>query len=57
MASERSLARVCREAGVSVRCNTKLRDMIVVVSAVDERSIEVLACGLPLFHGAQLAIG
>ena len=53
---ERSLARVCREAGVSVRCNTKLRDMNVAVSAMDERSIEVLASGLPLFHGAQLAI-
>ena len=53
---ERSLARVCREAGASVRCNTKLRDMNVAVSAMDERSIEVLASGLPLFHGAQLAI-
>ena len=30
--------------------------MNVAVSAVDERSMEVLACGLPLFHGAQLAI-
>ena len=49
---ERSLARVCREAGASVRCNTKLRDMNVAVSAMDERSIEVLASGLPLFHGA-----
>ena len=31
-------------------------DMNVAVSAMDERSIEVLASGLPLFHGAQLAI-
>ena len=38
-----------------VRCSAKLRDMNVVVSASDERSIEVLASGLPL-HGAQLAI-
>ena len=30
--------------------------MNVVVSASDERSIEVLASGLPFHHGAQLAI-
>ena len=46
---ERTLAR-------TVRCNAKLRDMNVVVSASDERSIEVLASGLPFHHGAQLAI-
>ena len=43
--TERSLARVCREAGATVRCNTKLRDMNVHVPAQDERAIEVLASG------------
>ena len=50
--SERTLARVCREAGASVRFNVKLRDMYVVVPTNDERSIEVLASGLPMHHVA-----
>ena len=53
---ERTLARVCREAGASVRCNAKLVDMNVAVHANDERAVEVLASGLPLFHRAQLAV-
>ena len=53
---ERTVARICREAGALVRCNTKLRDMNVAVPAADERAIEVLASGLPLFQGAQLAV-
>ena len=53
---ERSLARICREAGASVRCHAKLRDMNVAVSAQDERAIEVLASGLPIHRGAQLAV-
>ena len=53
---ERTLARVCREAGATVRCNAKLRDMDLAISAHDERAIEVLATGLPLFFGAQLAV-
>ena len=53
---ERTLARICREAGATVRMNTKLRDMNVAVEANDERAIEVLATGLPLHQGAQLAV-
>ena len=53
---ERTLARVCREAGATVRPNAKLRDMNACVPANDERAIEVLATGLPLHHGAQLAV-
>ena len=49
---ERTLARVCREAGATVR----LRDMNACVPANDERAIEVLATGLLLHHGAQLAV-
>ena len=54
--TERTLARICREAGATVRCNVKLRDMNVRVHATDERSIEVLASGLAMNHGAQLAV-
>ena len=53
---ERTLARVCREAGAVVRSNVKLRDMNVTVPVDDERAIEVLASGLPRLHGAQLAV-
>ena len=56
MAPERALARVCREAGATVRCNARLRDMNVVVAAHDDRAIEVLATRLPLFFGAQFAV-
>ena len=56
MAPERALARVCREAGATVRRNGRLRDMNVVVAAHDDRAIEVLATGLPLFFGAELAV-
>ena len=53
---ERTLARVCHEAGATVRCNVKLRDLNVAVAAHDERAIEVIASGLPCYHGAQLAV-
>ena len=55
-APERTLARVCREAGASVRFNAKLVDMNMAVPADDAREVEVLASGLPLFHEAQLAV-
>ena len=54
--TERTLARVCREAGDTVRLNAKLRDMNIDIPATDERAIEVLASGLELNHGAQLAV-
>ena len=50
---ERTLARVCREAGAAVRTNVKLRDMSISVSAPDNRA---MATGLPFHQGAQLAI-
>ena len=56
LAPERTLARVCREAGATVRYNARLRDMNVAVTAQDDRAVEVLASGLPLFFGAQLAV-
>ena len=51
-----TLASVCREAGATVRYNAKLRDMDLAVSANDHRAIEVLATGLPLYFGVQLAV-
>ena len=39
-----------------MRRNVKLRDMNLFVQAADVRSFEVLACGLPPKHGAQLAV-
>ena len=36
--------------------NAKLRDMNVEVRADDERAVEVLASGLPIHQGAQLAV-
>ena len=53
---ERTLARICREGGAVVRNNVKLRNVDIIVPATDEREIEVVASGLPLRHGAQLAI-
>ena len=54
---ERAAARVCREAGATVATNVLLRDLnLVVVQRQDERRIEVIANGLPLWSGAQLAV-
>ena len=49
-ATERALARVCREAGARVMFNVLLRDMNVDVPASDGKRIEVLAQGLPFFQ-------
>ncbi|OLP76386.1 hypothetical protein AK812_SmicGene43688 [Symbiodinium microadriaticum] len=53
---ERAAARVCREAGATVATNVLLRDLNLVVQRQDERRIEVIANGLPLWSGAQLAV-
>ena len=37
-------------------CNTLVRDLNVVVARFDDRRIEVIANGLPLWNGAQLAV-
>ena len=54
---ERTPARICRDAGALVRCNTTLHDMNVAVPATDERAIEVLASGHPLFQGGAVGCG
>ena len=53
---EHVVARVCREAGARVVRNIRLADMNVDVPVADARRIEVVANGLPLWHGSQLAL-
>ena len=53
---ERAAARVCREAGARVSVNTRLADLNLVVDQVDDRRLEVVANGLPLWNGVQLAV-
>ena len=53
---ESALARVCREAGATVKTNVYLKDLNLGVSANDKRNVEVVALGLPLHNGAQLAV-
>ena len=54
---EKALARVCREAGARVAENVLLRDLnLQGISSRDSRQIEVVANGLPLWGGAQLAV-
>ena len=54
---ERAAAKICREAGARVTTNTLLTDLnLPSVDRVDNRRIEVIANGLPLFQGAQLAV-
>ena len=53
---EHAAARVCREAGARVATNVFLRDMNLDTPVFDDRRIEVVANGLPIGQGAQVAI-
>ena len=54
---ESCAARICREAGARVSQNIRVQDLdLLPVPRVDNRRLEAVADGLPLFHGAQLAI-
>ena len=54
---ENATARVCREAGGRVTTNVRVQDMdLLSLRQVDNRRLEVVVDGLPLFLGAQLAI-
>ena len=56
-AVESAGARICREAGGRVVANALLRDFdLVAPNPRDQRRLEILADGLPLFGGAQLAV-
>ena len=57
VALESAAARVCREAGGRVTSNVRVQDMdLAAPDRLDNRRIEVMVDGLPLFHGAQLAV-
>ena len=53
---EKIAARICREAGARVTTDTFLRDLNVDSLRRGDRRLEVIANGLPLFHGAQIAV-
>ena len=54
---ERATARICREAGARVTTNTRVNDLnISHPHQQDDCRIEVIANGLPLWNGAQLAV-
>ena len=56
-AVEVAVARICREGGARVSTNVMVRDLdLLQVPGVDGRRLEVVAEGLSLFGGAQLAI-
>ena len=56
-AVETTAARICREVGARVMVNVFVRDLdLGVVDRLDARRLEIVADGLPLFGGAQLAI-
>ena len=50
---ESAAARICREAGERVSVNVRVADLdLLPPGRIDDRKIEVVADGLPLFHGA-----
>ena len=56
-AVESAAARICREGGARVTTNAMVRDMdLAALNPGDARRLEIVADGLPLFGGAQLAI-
>ena len=48
--------RVCQEAGARVARNVRLANMNIDVAVTDDRRIEVVANGLPCWHGSQQAV-
>ena len=53
-ALESAVARICREAGGRVATNTFMRDMDLAVPATDNRRLEVVVDGLPLWHDPRV---
>ena len=56
VALEHAAARVFRQAGATLWQHVLVRDLNVVPARCDERHIEVIANGLPLWNGAQVAV-
>ena len=55
-AVESAVAQICREGGARVSLNAMLRDLDIVPLRTDGRRLEVVAEGLTLFGGCQLAL-
>ena len=53
---ECAVARMCREAGATVRRNAKLKDLNLGVSQSDGRHVKVLAQGLPCYGGRPMVV-
>ena len=54
---ESCAARICRKAGARVSVNVRVQDVDLHPGPrADNRRLEVVADGLPLFHGAQVAV-
>ena len=53
---EWAAARICREAGATVSTNVLVRDLNIHTTQHDDRRIEVIANGLPLWNGCQIAV-
>ena len=54
---ETVMARICREAGARVRTDVMVRDLdLGAFNRLDGQRLEIIADGLPLWRGAQLAV-
>ena len=54
---QKAVARICREGGTTVSTNVMVRDLgLSQVLGVDGTRLEVVAEGLTLFRGVQLAM-
>ena len=54
---ETVMPRICREAGARVRTNVMVRDLdLGAFNRLDGRRLKIIADGLPLWRGAQLAV-
>ena len=55
-AAARTFFRTCREAGARVAVHVAMHDLNLDVPTADGRRIEVVANGLPIWQGAQIAV-
>ena len=53
---ESAVEQICREAGARVSTNVMIRDLDIAGSNTDARRLEVVAEGLSIFGGVQLAL-
>ena len=55
-AVQSAVAQICREGGVRVSTNVMVRDLDTAQGNSDSRRLELIADGLSLFGGVQLAL-